>query len=87
MKCITETRDISGEYAVSKLIVQGFLTTARVHDAKMIDQYLGRAKSCKKVLLFADSGYTGKKISEKLLDATMPPNICFKGRAFRRKHD
>lgn len=69
------------ESAVSKLIVQVFPTTARVHDAKVIDQYLGWAKSCKKeVLFFADVDYTGKKIAEKLLDADMPPNICEKGR-------
>ena len=53
--------------AVCKLIVQVFPTTARVHDAKVIDQYLGWAKSCKKeVLFFAEVGYTGKKIAEKL---------------------
>lgn len=67
--------------AISKLIVQVFPTMARVHDAKVIDQYLGWAKSCKReVLFFADAGYTGKKIAEKLHDADRPPKICEKGR-------
>ena len=32
------------------------------------------------MLFFADAGYTGKKIVEKLLEANMPPLICEKGR-------
>lgn len=67
--------------AVSKLIVKVFPTTAKVHDAKVIDRYLHWAKDSKKeVLFFADAGYTGKKIVEKLLEANMPPLICEKGR-------
>lgn len=66
--------------AVSKLIVKVFPTTAKVHDAKVIDRYLHWAKDSKKeVLFFADAGYTGKKIAEKLLDVDMPPLICEKG--------
>lgn len=67
--------------AVSKLLVKVFPTTAKVHDAKVIDRYLHWAKDSKKeVLFFADAGYTGKKIVEKLLEANMPPLICEKGR-------
>ena len=65
--------------AVSKLIVKVFPTTAKVHDAKVIDRYLHWAKDSKKeVLFFADAGYTGKKIVEKLLEANMPPLIVRK---------
>lgn len=67
--------------AVSKLIVKVFPTTAKVHDAKVIDRYLHCAKDCKKeVVFFADAGYSGKKIVDKLLAPGMPPLICEKGR-------
>lgn len=60
--------------AVSKLIVKVFLTTAKVHDAKVIDRYLHWAKDSKKeVQFFADAGYTGKKLSRSCLKQTCRP--------------
>ena len=69
--------------AVSKLIVKVFPSTAKVHDAnaKVLEQYLPWAKHCgKSVLFFADAGYKGKEIEDKLLNAGMPPLICEKGK-------
>ena len=62
--------------AVSKLIVKVFPSTAKVHDAnaKVLEQYLPWAKHCgKSVLFFADAGYKGKEIEDKLLNAGLPP--------------
>ena len=61
--------------AVSKLIVKVFPSTAKVHDAnaKVLEQYLPWAKHCgKSVLFFADAGYKGKEIEDKLLNAGLP---------------
>lgn len=69
--------------AVSKLIVKVFPSTAKVHDAnaKVLEQYLPWAKHCgKSVLFFADAGYKGKEIEDKLLNAGLPPLICEKGK-------
>lgn len=69
--------------AVSKLIVKVFPSTAKVHDAnaKVMEQYLPRAEQCgKPVVFFADAGYKGKEIEDKLLNAGLPPLICEKGK-------
>ncbi len=69
--------------AVSKLIVKVFPSTAKVHDAnaKAMEQYLPRAEQCgKPVVFFADAGYKGKEIEDKLLNAGLPPLICEKGK-------
>lgn len=67
--------------AVSKFIVEVFPTTAKVHDAKVIDRYLHWAADCgKEVVFFADAGYSGKEITNKLMHANLVPMICEKGR-------
>ena len=54
--------------AISKLIMSVFPTTAKVHDAKVVDKYLhwGKDKQKGELLFFADAGYVGKAIEEKL---------------------
>lgn len=59
---------------------QSLSRVGKAHDAKIIDRNLRWAKGNKKaVLFFADAGYTDKKITENLLDADIPTNICEKG--------
>lgn len=66
--------------AASKLVVDVFPTTAKTHDANpdVINKYLPLGKT-KGLLLFADAGYTGKEIQEKMAKAHLVPMICEKG--------
>ena len=68
--------------AISKLIMSVFPTTAKVHDAKVVDKYLhwGKDKQKGELLFFADAGYVGKAIEEKLRKANFVPMICQKGK-------
>lgn len=62
---------------------QAHCQSFKVHDAnaKVLEQYLPWAKHCgKSVLFFADAGYKGKEIEDKLLNAGLPPLICEKGK-------
>lgn len=64
--------------ADTKMILDVFSTTAKVHDAKVVDQYLHFGREGGR-LFYADAGYAGKNISEKLEQAGLIPMICEKG--------